>query len=272
MFWETYSSSHETLLVYNTGRPAQLVNEWISQKILPVVEFTINNDGSNIYYNNKLWEPWKNHLRAQGCTLKLFDYVEDIVKHFVIDGCTIQSRRCDFELRMFVTSDEGNQCLVDGYLKINSAIHCLHLPGVFLYEYNVREIADIVEQEWWSANSYGLETRVIPKASYASKGPAAHFLYEHVCQQQNQEPYAMWTGDGENDCGMLEDTNFDGIVVNNAAEQLKDACAKHQGSRYVHMSSQAQSAGVLEGLKFMLARKNWSILTAMLLKKLSFGH
>ena len=246
-FWVTYSRSHSTMLVYNIGRPAQQVKYWISQGRLPPVEYTINND--------RLWEAWQRHLRSQGCTLKLFDYLEDIIEDFGMDECNIESRLCGFELSMKITSTQGTRCLVNGYCKINAAIRRLNLPGMYVYDYNLKQIADMVQEDWWSADEYGLETRVVPQIAHASKGPAAHFLYEYVCQQQQQVPYAIWAGDGENDCGMLEDTKFHGIVVSNAAAQLKEACAQYKDSRYVYFSSQRMSEGVLEGLRFMLARR-----------------
>ena len=253
VWWKSYAMKRSAMLVYNTGRPIEIVQSWMQKKHIPPVDLCICCDGSNIYHQGSLWKPWKDHLASNGCTLHLLDHLEAALQIWMSGRTTfdISPDRSEFSLRYFVYSlDKTFQ--VRGYCALCDYIRGMNLPGLHLYAYTVKEMLELVETDDWNSTLWGIELRVSSSVAHSSKGPAAQFVYDQICSKQSIKPYVLWAGDADNDMGLLEDTDFDGIIVANASDALRDACRQETGSRCVFHSSKKRSLGVLEGLKFLL--------------------
>ena len=110
-YWKGYANTKQTILVYNTGRPLELVLQNVADGELYPAMMVIANQGANIYYGDSLWSPWVQYMAANGYTMELLDHMEEVVRGCDISPCQVQVERYDFSLRWWIKGGSSlEQC------------------------------------------------------------------------------------------------------------------------------------------------------------------
>ena len=249
-FWKySYEKQNKAVLVYNTGRPLEFVQQKISEGELLPVEFVIAGQGKNVYYKGELWQPWVTRMRSFNFTIEMVDVIESQLRKVDIAPSTVHWDRQDFSLRWFVAGGESLKECVKAYYKVYESVFVT--PACWLWTYTEEEIEQqFSECDDWK--EWGIGCELFCVQDHGSKAPAAEFLLNWFQQQScgSCTPRAIWAGDGMNDEEMLY-TGWRGIVVGNADEKLKNAARKaNVGGTKAYLCTQPRGEGVIEGLKW----------------------
>ena len=245
IFWAQYANEQQAELVYNTGRPCTFVQKLMHDGELPDVDFIIANQGHNIYYKGKLWDPWIRYMQSVNFLLSSVAHTADVLRHLDVTPCSIQIDHHDFFLRWWVKGGSSwNEC-ANIYHRVCDSVPAF--PSSRLYKYTPEEIAtEFADNNWFE--EYGMGCQLQSALIRDSKAPAAQFLYDHISRYCPRRPLAMWAGDGDNDIGML-DTDVLAIVPYNACCGLKRACWQSEGTVRTFLASSNFAQGVIEGLQ-----------------------
>ena len=168
---------------------------------LPDVDFIIANQGHNIYYKGKLWDPWIRYMDSVNFLLSSVAHTADVLRHLDVTPCSIQIEHHDFFLRWWVKGGSSwNEC-ANIYHRVCDSVPAF--PSSRLYKYTQEEIAtEFADNNWFE--EYGMGCQLQSALIRDSKAPAAQFLYDHISRYCPRRPLAMWAGDGDNDIGMLD--------------------------------------------------------------------
>lgn len=250
VYWNKIKTKgkYDTLLVYNTGRDKEHVEQLIQQKVLIEPDFLISSQGSNIDYNGKCMRLWRDFLKINRFDLKTFEQkYQQITQTWNNNLWKPQLFGNSMRFNVWGTDMEDFQ---RAYKEIHASLTLLNYKNGRLQNEDKQGYAIWKDDDINADDAYycGRLIEVCPKVVNFSKAPAAWFLY--VCLKKRYgELLPIWGGDAENDIGMVNGTPFVGVIPANKKEVLAKAAEEKMQCVYFAPNGKDSAAGTLAGLQ-----------------------